>query len=138
MGVLSQYGALAFTDGEKAIANAQVLRRALTYARTFDLLIIQHPEEPSLASGGMNSGEMASRLGLSGIPPAAETIMVERDIRLVELTGGKLHFAHGSTKDAIDAIRKAKVRGINVTCDTAPPYFALNETSVGDYRTFAK
>ena len=138
MGVLSQYGALAFTDGEKAIANAQVLRRALTYARTFDLLIIQHPEEPSLASGVMNSGEMATRLGLSGIPPAAETIMVERDIRLVELTGGKLHFAHVSTKDALDAIRKAKARGINVTCDTAPPYFALNETSVGDYRTFAK
>jgi len=138
MGVLSQYGALAFTDGEKAIANAQVLRRALTYARTFDLLIIQHPEEPSLAGGVMNSGEMSTRLGLSGIPPVAETIMVERDIRLVELTGGKLHFAHVSTADAIDAIRQAKARGLNITCDTAPPYFALNDTSVGDYRTFAK
>jgi len=138
MGVLSQYGALAFTDGEKAIANAQVLRRALTYARTFGLLIIQHPEEPSLAGGVMNSGEMSTRLGLSGIPPAAETIMVERDIRLVELTGGKLHFAHVSTAEAIDAIRNAKAHGLNITCDTAPPYFALNDTSVGEYRTFAK
>ena len=138
MGVLSQYGALAFTDGEKAISNAQVLRRALTYARTFGLLIIQHPEEPSLAGGVMNSGEMSTRLGLSGIPPAAETIMVERDIRLVELTGGKLHFAHVSTAEAIDAIRNAKARGLNITCDTAPPYFALNDTSVGEYRTFAK
>ena len=138
MGVLSQYGALAFTDGEKTIENAQVLRRALTYARTFDLLIIQHPEEPSLASGVMNSGEMATRLGLSGIPPIAETIMVERDIRLAELTGGKLHFAHVSTTDAIEAIRRAKARGLSITCDTAPPYFALNETAVGNYRTFAK
>ena len=138
MGVLSQYGALAFTDGEKAIANAQVLRRALTYARTFGLMIIQHPEEPTLASGVMNSGEIATRLGLSGIPPAAETIMVERDIRLAELTHGKLHFAHVSTANAIEAIRKAKARGLNITCDTAPPYFALNEKSIGDYRTFAK
>ena len=138
MGLLAEAGAVAFTDGEKVIADAQVLRRALTYARTFDLLIIQHPEEPSLACGVMNAGEVATRLGLSGIPPVAESIMVERDIRLVELTGGKLHFAHVSTADAIDAIRKAKLKGLRITCDTAPPYFALNETSVGEYRTFAK
>lgn len=138
MGVLAQAGALAFTDGEKAIASAQVLRRALTYARTFDLLIIQHPEEPSLATGAMNAGEIATRLGLPGIPPVAETIMVERDIRLVELTGGRLHFAHVSTAEAIGAIRKGKQQGHKITCDTAPPYFALNETSVGEYRTFAK
>ena len=138
MGVLSQAGAVAFTDGEQVIADAQVLRRALTYARTFDLLIIQHPEEPSLATGVMNAGEMATRLGLSGIPPIAETIIVERDIRLVELTGGRIHFAHVSTAEAIDAIRRAKAKGLRVSCDTAPPYFALNETSVGEYRTFAK
>jgi dihydroorotase len=130
---------MGFTDGDRAIANANVMRRALSYAKTFGLLIIQHPEEPTLASsGGMNSGELATRLGLPGIPPAAEIIMVERDIRLVEMTGGRLHFGHVSTGVAIEAIRQAKARGLQITCDTAPPYFALNETSVGEYRTYAK
>ena len=139
MGMLTESGAVAFTDGVTALADAQVMRQALNYARTFDLLIIQHPEEPSLALGGdMNAGEMATRMGLVGIPREAEVIMVERDLRLAELTGGRLHFAHLSTGIAIDAVRQAKARGINVTCDTAPPYFALNETAVGDYRTFAK
>ncbi len=139
MGMLAEAGAMGFTDGDKAIANAHVMRRALSYAKTFDLLIIQHPEEPALASsGGMNSGELATRLGLPGIPPTAEIIMVERDIRLVEMTGGQLHFGHVSTAEAIEIIRQAKARGINITCDTAPPYFALNETSVGEYRTYAK
>jgi dihydroorotase len=81
---------------------------------------------------------VATRLGLAGITPAAEIIMVERDLRLVEATGGRLHIAHVSTEAAIDAIRRAKARGLPVTCDTAPHYFALNETAVGDYRTFAK
>lgn len=139
MGLLAEAGALAFTDGAKAIADAQVMRRALSYARTFDLLLIQHPEEPMLAAGGaMNEGEVATRLGLPGITPAAELIMVERDLRLCEITGGRLHFAHVSTAATIDAIRQAKKRGLPVTADTAPHYFALNETSVGDYRTFAK
>lgn len=139
MGILAEAGAVGFTDGDKAIANALVMRRALSYAKTFDLLIIQHPEEPTLAlSGGMNAGELATRLGLPGIPPVAEVIMVERDIRLVEMTGGRLHFGHVSTFEAIEAIRKAKARGLKITCDTAPPYFALNEASIGDYRTYAK
>lgn len=139
MGILAEAGAVAFTDGERAIADAQVLRRALIYARNFGLTIVQHPEEPVLArGGGMNAGETASRLGLGGIPPMAEVIMIERDIRLVEMTGGRLHFAHVSTAMGIEAIAKAKARGLKITCDTAPPYFALNETSVGDYRTFAK
>lgn len=139
MGMLAESGAVAFTDGVKAVANARVMRQALDYARTFGLLIVQHPEEPTLASGGdMNAGEMATRLGLVGIPREAEVMMVERDLRLAELTGGRLHFAHLSTGIAIDAVRRAKARGLNVTCDTAPPYFALNEAAVGDYRTFAK
>ena len=139
MGMLAEAGALAFTDGVKAIANARVMRQALSYARTFGLLIIEHPEEPTLAEGGhMNAGEMATRLGLIGIPRAAEVIIVERDLRLAELTGGRLHFAHLSTGNAIDAVRRAKAKGLDVTCDTAPPYFALNENAVGDYRTFAK
>jgi dihydroorotase len=139
MGLLAEAGALGFTDGMRAIADALVMRRALSYARTFDLLLIQHPEEPSLAAGGaMTEGEMATRLGLPGITPAAEVMMVERDLRLVEITGARYHAAHVSTGEAIEAIRAAKQRGLPVTCDTAPPYFALNETAVGEYRTFAK
>jgi dihydroorotase len=139
MGLLSGAGALAFTDGLKAIADAAVMRRALSYATNFDLLIIQHPEEPRLAEGGaMTAGEISTRLGLPAISPIAEVMMIERDLRLVENTGGRYHAAHVSTGDAIDVIRRAKARGLKVTCDTAPPYFALNETAVGDYRTFAK
>ncbi|HEX4193996.1 MAG TPA: dihydroorotase, partial [Stellaceae bacterium] len=139
MGLLAGAGALAFTDGLHAIADAVVMRRALSYATNFDMLIIQHPEEPSLAgSGAMNSGEIATRLGIPGITPVAEVMMIERDLRLVEITGARYHAAHVSTGEAIDVIRRAKKRGIKVTCDTAPPYFALNETAVGDYRTFAK
>lgn len=138
MGLLASAGALAFTDGTKAIANAQVMRRALQYAATFGLLVIQHPEEPSLASGVMNAGAMATRLGLAGIPREAEIIMLERDMRLVEMTGGRYHAAHISTAESVEVIRRAKAKGLNVTCDTAPPYFALNELAIGDYRTFAK
>ena len=139
MGMLAEAGALAFTDGIRAVADAQVMRRALDYAGTYDLLIVQHPEEPSLAADGdMNSGETSTRLGLTGIPREAEVIMVERDIRLAALTGGRIHFAHVSTAAAVDVVRRAKGEGVSVTCDTAPPYFALNETAVGDYRTFAK
>ena len=139
IGMLSEAGAVAFSDGVKAVGDAQVMRRALSYAGTFGLLIVQHAEEPSLASDGvMNQGETATRLGLTGIPREAEIIMVERDIRLAEMTAGRLHFAHLSTAEAIEAVRRAKARGLNITCDTAPPYFALNETAIGDYRTFMK
>ncbi len=139
MGMLAEAGALAFTDGIKPVADTQTMRRALSYATTFGLMIIQHAEDVSLASGGaMNSGETATRLGLSGIPPQAEVIMVERDVHLARMTGGRLHFAHISTALALDAVRRAKADGLAITCDTAPPYFALNETSIGDYRTFAK
>jgi dihydroorotase len=139
MGLMAAAGALGFTDGDRAIADALVMRRALAYARTFDLLIVQHPEEPSLAAGGAaTEGEIATRLGLPGITPAAELIMIDRDLRLVEITGARYHAAHVSTAGAVDAIRRAKRRGLPVTCDTAPAYFALNETAIGEYRTFAK
>lgn len=138
-GLLQHAGVVAFTDGEKPLVDAKVMSRALTYSSIFDALIVQHPEDPSLASGGlMNKGELASRLGLAGIPPEAEVIMVERDLRLVAMTGARFHFAHVTTAAAIDAIRRAKQDGLRVTCDTAPHYFALNENAVGDYRTFAK
>lgn len=139
MGMLAEAGAVAFTDGLQTLEDAQVMARALAYAGTFGFLIVQHAEEPSLTTDGvMNAGETATRLGLSGIPSQAEVIMVERDLRLVEMTGGRIHFAHVSTADTVDVIRRAKARGLDVTCDTAPPYFALNELAVGDYRTFAK
>jgi dihydroorotase len=139
IGLLAANGAVGFTDGVKAVADALVMRRLLSYARSFDQLVIQHPEEPSLAAAGeVTEGEIATRLGLPAITPAAEIIMVERDLRLVEITGARYHVAHVSTAAAIDAIRKAKEAGLPVTCDTAPPYFALNETAIGDYRTFAK
>jgi dihydroorotase len=139
IGLLAANGAVGFTDGVKAVADALVMRRVLAYARSFDQLIIQHPEEPSLGGAGeVTEGEVATRLGLAGIPAAAELIIVERDLRLVALTGARYHVAHVSTGAAIEAIRQAKAAGLPVTCDTAPPYFALNETAVGDYRTFAK
>lgn len=138
LGLLSEYGAVGFTDGIRAVSDANVMRRALSYARAFDVVIAQHPEEPTLASGVMNEGELATRLGLPGSPAAAEVVMVERDLRLVELTGGRYHAANISTAPALECIRRAKVRGLRVTCDTAPHYFTLNENAVGDYRTFAK
>ena len=139
MGILAEAGAVGFTDGIRAVADSLVMRRALSYASTFDLLIMQHPEDPALVEDGvMNEGEVATRLGLSGIPAAAEAIMVARDMRLVELTGARYHVAHVSTADAIDVVRRAKARGFRVTCDTAPHYFTLNETAIGEYRTFAR
>jgi dihydroorotase len=139
IGLLAANGVLGFTDGVKAIADALVMRRVLAYARSFDQLVIQHPEEPSLAQAGeVSEGEIATRLGLPAITPMAEVIMLERDLRLVEITGARYHAAHVSTAAGVEAIRRAKAAGLPVTCDTAPPYFALNETAIGDYRTFAK
>ncbi|MCA8928520.1 MAG: dihydroorotase [Alphaproteobacteria bacterium] len=139
MGLLREAGALAFTDGCKAVRDAQVMRNALSYARGFDALIIQHPEDPDLADGGhMNEGELATRLGLAGIPTAAESILLERDRRLVALTRGRYHAAHVSSAEGLEIVRRAKAEGLRFTADTAPPYFALNELEVEDYRTFAK
>jgi dihydroorotase len=138
IGLLREAGAVAFTDGSRAIGPARLMRLALSYARGFGARIVQHPEEPSLAGGSATESEQATRLGLPGIPAAAEAIMVARDIRLVELTGGTVHFAHVSTGEALELIRQAKSAGLAVTCDTAPPYFDLNETSIGDFRTYAK
>jgi dihydroorotase len=138
-GLLKEAGAIAFTDGGRAIDNARTMRLALSYARAFGAFVVQHPEEPGLAKGGAaTEGEQATRMGLPGIPPAAEAIMVARDIALARLTGGHVHFAHVSTAAALDLIRAAKAEGLQVTCDTAPPYFDLNETAIGDFRTYAK
>ena len=138
-GTLQKAGVPAFSDGDRAVADAVVMRRALSYAATFDTLIVQHPEEPRLAADGhANEGEVSTRLGLTGIPGAAEAMMIERDLRLVELTGARYHVAHVSTAAAVEVIRAAKTRGLPVSCDTAPHYFTLNESALEDYRTFAK
>lgn len=139
LGLLKSSGAVAFTEGDRALANAAVMRRALSYATVMDALICQLPVEPELARDGvMNDGEMAMRLGLAGIPTQAETIIVERDLRLVELTGGRWHASLLSTAAAIEAVRQAKARRLPVTAAAAPHHFALNENAVGHYRTFTK
>jgi len=138
IGLLKEAGAVAITDGTKAVANANLLRRTLTYARDFDMLVVQHVEEPSLATGVMNAGEIAGRLGLSGIPAMAEVIMLERDLRLVEMTGARYHAAQLSSRYSLDAIRAAKRRGLPVTCGVSIHHLTLNENDIGAYRTFFK
>ncbi len=139
LGLLREAGAVAFTDGGRAIGSTRLMRQALAYARGFGARIVQHPEDPWLAAGGTaTESESATRLGLPGIPAAAEAILVMRDIRLAALTGGSVHFAHVSTGEALSLIRRARDEGLSVTCDTAPPYFDLNETAIGEFRTYAK
>ena len=139
MGLLQESGALGFTDGERVIQDARVMTRVLTYARGLNALVIQHAEDRTLAEeGDMNEGALADRLGLVGIPAAAEAIIVERDLRLLEGTGGRCHFAHLTTEAALNAVRRAKKKGLQVSCDTAPQYFCLDEGALAGYRTFAK
>ena len=139
MGLLAEMGAVGFTDGIRALADSQVMRRVLSYSRSFDALVLQHPEDPALArNAAMNEGETSMRLGLPGIPALAEVMMIERDLRLVEMTGARLHVMHVSTAAGVEAIRAAKARGLRITCDTAPHYFTLTESDIGDYRTFCK
>ena len=138
-GLLREAGAIGFTDGHHAVANAKIMRRALSYGRLIDAFLVQHPEEPELARHGVaNPGPTAARLGLTAIPREAEVIMVERDLRLARATGGRVHFARISTSEAIEAIRSAKADGVRVTCDCTPHHLALNELEVEGYRTFAK
>jgi dihydroorotase len=138
-GLLQEAGAVAFTDGLKAVRNAQVMRRALTYARDFGVLLMQHVEEPDLVGDGvMNEGEMASRLGLLGIPREAETVMLERDIRLVRLTQARYHAAMISCADSVEIVRRAKADGLPVTCGASVNNLVLNEGDIGHYRTFCR
>ena len=139
IGLLKAAGAVAFTDGEKSITNAQVMRRALTYARDFDALLVHHTEDPDLiADGVMNEGEFAARLGLLGSPKAAETVLLERDIRLVALTAGRYHAASLTCADSLEVLRRAKDAGLFVTASASINHLALNENDIGPYRTFLK
>jgi dihydroorotase len=138
LGLLQQAGAVAFCDGARSVRNALVMRRALTYARDFDALVVHFAEDPDLGAGVMNEGDFAHRLGLSGAPREAEAIMLDRDLRLVALTGARYHAAIVTTTLSLDALRKAKDEGLPVTCGTSINHLTLNESDIGDYRTFLK
>lgn len=134
LGQLARSGALAFTDANAAIASAEIMRRALEYARMFNLPIFVHPQDPTLTAGGvMHEGYFSTLLGLRGIPAAAEEIMVSRDIALAELTGGRIHLMSISTISAVEQVRRAKQRGIAVTCDVTPHHIALTDADMQDY-----
>ncbi len=139
IGLLKAAGALAFSDGARSIRSARLMRRALCYARDFDALVMHRPEDRDLAAGGvMNEGELASRLGLPGIPVEAESIVLERDLRLVALTGGRYHAEVVSCRQSLDLIAAAKARGLPVTCATTVNHLTLNENDIGAYRTFLR
>jgi dihydroorotase len=138
-GLLQRAGAVAFTNGKTSIANTRVMRNALLYAKDFDALIVHHTEDPYLSrDASMNSGEVSARLGLPAVSKAAETIVLERDIRLVEVTGGRYHAATITCRESLDVIRAAKKRGLPVTCGVSINHLTLNEFDIGPYRTFFK
>ncbi len=138
-GELKKAGAVAVSDDGNPVMNSRLMRRAMEYASGFGLVVISHCEDLDLASGGaMNEGVVATWMGLKGIPNAAESAMVMRDISLCELTGSSLHIAHVSTAESVAAIRDAKARGVNVTAETAPHYFTLSDEAVKEYNTHAK
>jgi dihydroorotase len=138
IGLMKAAGAVAISDGVRSVANANILRRAMIYAKDYDMLVVQHVEEPTLATAVMNSGEVASRLGLSGNPAMAEVIMLERDLRLVEMTGAKYHAAQISCAASVEVMRRAKEKGLAVSCGVSIHHLVLNENDIGAYRTFFK
>jgi dihydroorotase len=139
IGLLKAAGAVAFTDGDRSITNAQLMRRALTYARDFDALIVHHTEDPDLVGEGvMNEGERASRLGLIGIPNAAEAVLLERDMRLVALTGGRYHAASLTCIESIEVLQRARDAGLRVSASASINHLTLNEIDIGPYRSYLK
>ena len=137
IGLLQRAGAIAFTNGKASVANTRIMRNVLLYARDFGALIAHHTEDPHLSEGAvMNSGEVATRLGLPGVDKAAETIVLERDVRLVQLTGGRYHAAQISCADSVAVVKAAKALGLPVTCGVSISHLALNENDIGSYRTY--
>lgn len=133
-GELKAAGAVAVTDDGRPVMNSLLMRRALEYAKCFEMTVISHAEDLNLSRGGlMNEGSVSTLLGLGGIPAAAEEVMIARDLLLAELTRGKLHIAHVSTEGSVRLIREARKRGINVTAETAPHYFSLTEEELVSY-----
>jgi dihydroorotase len=139
IGDMAAAGAVAISDDGRPVMDSNLMRRALEYCSMFNLLISVHEEDLHLAAGGMmNEGPTALRLGLKGIPNAAEDVMVARDIILARLTGGRLHIAHASTRGAVALVRQAKAEGLSVTAEAAPHHFMLTEEAVTGYNTNAK
>lgn len=136
MGLLKAAGAVAFTDAHHSLMNALVLRRALSYARDFDALIVHHTEDATLSKGAMNEGEFASRLGLAGIPKAAETIILERDLRLVAGVRGRYHAAALTCAESLEVLERAKEAGLPVTASVSINHLSFNELDVLGYRTY--
>lgn len=138
-GELLGAGAVAVTDDGRPVTNAGIMRMALEYALTFDIPVAVHAEELTLSRGGsMNEGIVATRLGLTGIPNAAEDVMIARDLMLAELTGGRLHVQHVSTRGGVELIRAARARGVRVSAEASPHHFTLTDAAVESYRTDAK
>ena len=139
IGLLKRAGAIAFSNGKSTIINTRVMRNVLNYAKDFGALVVHHTEDPYLSgNAAMNSGEVAARLGLSGASKIAETIILERDVRLVEMTNGRYHAATISCAESLDVVRNAKARKLNVTCGVSINHLTLNENDIGSYRTFFK
>ena len=138
-GELKQAGVIAVTDDGRPVTDSQLMRRAMEYAKSHGLLVMSHSEEIALSRHGcMHEGAVSTRLGLRGIPSAAESIMVYREIALAELTGARVHISHVSCAASLDVIRMAKKRGISVTAETAPHYFTLTDEAVNGFNTLAK
>jgi dihydroorotase len=130
---------VAFSDDGHPITSAETMRRALEYAKPTGLPIVCHEEDLTLRGRGhMNEGPTATRLGIRGMPAAAEVVMVRRDVELAELTGGRVHLAHLSCAGSFEALRDAKRRGLRMTGETCPHYWTLTDEAVGDYDTHAK
>jgi len=139
MGELHEAGCKGISDDGKPVMSAAVMRRAMEYSTIFDIAVISHCEDASLAAKGvMNEGFVSTELGLRGIPNAAEDVMTARDIELAELTGARLHICHVSTAGSVRMIREAKQRGVKVTAETCPHYFSLTDEAVRGYHTMAK
>ena len=139
IGLLKRAGAIAFSNGKHSVMNTRVMYQVLQYSRDFDALIAHFAEDAYLAgSGSMNAGELATRLGLTGVPKVAETIILDRDLRLVELTGARYHAPTISCAESVAAVRQARARGLNVTCGVSINHLTLNENDVVPYRTFYK
>jgi dihydroorotase len=139
MGEMKQAGIVAISDDGRPVPSAGLMRRAMEYARGFGLTVVDHCEDRSLAAGGaMHEGRWSLILGLKGMPAAAEEMDAVRDCALAELTGARVHLAHVSTRGAIEAVRRAKERGLQVTCEVAPHHWALTDEAVEDYDTNTK
>lgn len=139
IGELKKAGCVALSDDGLCVENSHLLRVAMDYAKSFDLPIFTHALDPCLAAGGvMNEGALATRLGLRGIPNAAEDTMIARDLYLAELTTCRLHICHVSTAEGVDLVLRAKAKGLRVSCEVTPHHLALNDERIRDYDTDAK